>query len=118
MDGKSRYLICRKLKSKTSEEEKIRAVKWSDEFGCWIRTKTLDDAECVVLDSVRYNILNIRNVDDAPTKVIVLNSDEDAEHYQTVKKVAVTSRDLADIAWGLQKMAEEIVAALESQQDA
>ena len=48
----------------------------------------------------------------------MLNSDEDAEHYQTVKKVAVTSRDLADIAWGMQKMAEEIVAALESQQNA
>lgn len=99
------------------EDEDLRLVKWNDEFNCWLRTNNLYDAQCVAIDGVRYNILGHPLIEDAEEPVIVLGDNLSA-YFQTQQSLAVTQRDLADIAWGMQKMAEEIVAALESQQDA
>lgn len=98
--------------------EDIRYVKWRDDFNCWVRTRDVEEAQCVAVDGIRYSLLGKDLVEDAPTVVYIREIDAASAHFQTAKKVDVTARDLSDIAWGMQKMAEEIVAALESQQDA
>lgn len=101
-----------------AEVDKVIYLKWRDDAKCWIEPKNHKDAQCIFYDGIRYSLLGKDLVEDAPVTVYVREVDNATAHFQTAKKVDITSRDLADIAWGMQKMAEEIVAALESQQDA
>ena len=96
-----------------AEVEDIRYVKWRDDLKCWVRTRNVDDAQCVAVDGIRYSLLGKETVEDAPVIVYVREVDVATAHFQTQKKLDVTERDLQDIAWGMQKMAEEIVAALD-----
>lgn len=96
------------------EDEDLRLVMWSDEYNCWLRTNNLLEAQCVALDGVRYNILGRPMVEDAEAPVIVLGDNLATAHFQTEKNLGVTQRDLQDIAWGMQKMAQEIVEMLDA----
>lgn len=95
-----------------AEVEDIRYVKWRDDLKCWVRTRNVDDAQCVAVDGIRYSLLGKEPVEDAPVIVYVREVDVATAHFQTQKKMDVTERDLQDIAWGMQKMAAEIVDML------
>ncbi len=95
-----------------AEVEDVRYVKWRDDFKCWVRTRNMDDAQCVAVDGTRYSLLGKEPVEDAPVIVYVREVDAATAHFQTQKQLNITERDLQDIAWGMQKMAAEIVDML------
>ena len=96
------------------EDENLRLVKWSDSYNCWLRTNNLFDAQCVAIDGVRYNILGRPIVEDAENPVIVLSDNLSEANFQSQKQADLNSRDLQDIAWGMQKLAQEVVEMLGS----